>query len=309
MEIRQKIRKFFCKHSLTRPLYTEYIRRFRVALQPNEVGVICRYNLGETYLFCSMLDSFKETNGVEKVVMITDRKYHREIYELFKDRIDRYCIDPGIVTKAFRKKRQLRPGRFFFVYDTKVWKFPSLAQSGKTFLEMLRQTSGIAPGAKVVHPPKQEDRLRGANDLFESLGLKRGKTVLLSPEAKTCDSLGMAFCEKLCDRLKERGWEVFLNTMSSKNLPISAVTAFLPLSMAAPFSELCEHVIAIRSGFCDLISDSAARFHVLYPDAVFKRVYPVHGIVTSASIQEYVIDEMAEEDLIRLILDRMEAHS
>ena len=176
-----------------------------------------------------------------------------------------------------------------------------MIEGGKTHLEQLKETVGISPDVSIIHHKSKEKYKDRAKELFRNLELKLNKTVLLSTEAKSCKSLDEAFIRKLCENLKENGYDVFLNITKSNENASYAKSIFLPLTIAREFCDLCGYVVAVRSGFCDLISNTNARLHIIYPDKIFQRVFPMKEKATSDYINEYFLDEASKEDLIESI--------
>ncbi len=302
MKTLKKLKRYLlCKNYLGRCLYILYVKRFLVKLKNDEVGLICDLNLGETYLFCSMLDDFKAEHNIKKVVLISERWYYRNICEMFDDRIDRSFISSAMYSRPFRSFREIKEGSFYFIYDHTKWSFEKLLESGKTHLEQLKITSGISYDAVIKHHINKEVYKNKAKDLFEKLELKQGKTVLISPEAKSCKSLDKSFYQALCNRFKEKGYSVFINLVDTCHEISDEKSVFLSLAIAVPFCDLCGHVVAIRSGFCDVISSTKARFHIIYPDQCFSKVFPMKEKVTSNYIREYFGDKTTKELMIESI--------
>jgi hypothetical protein len=303
VKILKKIKRYFlCKNGIVRSLYILYVKRMLVKLQRDEVGVICALNLGETYLFCAMLDSFKIKNNIEKVVLISERKYHADVFEMFSDKMHRYCVSTRMYARPFRAFREIKAGSLYFMYDHTNWHFTSLAQSETTHLQQLKITAGIDSTAAIQHHENKEIYKTKAKELFKKLDLKQNKTVLVSPEAKSCEPLDETFYQRICHSLKSKGYDIFLNSTSSNNNVSYAKSTFLPLAIATPFCDLCGHVVAIRSGFCDVISNTKARLHIIYPNQCFQKVFPIKDIATSNYIKEYIMDKTTKEDLIKSII-------
>jgi len=308
MKLLEKIKKYlFSKNSLTRYLYLLYVKKILVRLEKDEVGVVCEYNLGETYLFCSLADSFKRQNDIEKIVLISQKKYHADICEMFSGNIDRCYVNSDLYLRPLRDFRVIRKGAFYYLYDYKNWNYNSLVERKTTNLEMLKVSAGISPEAKVQHCLHKEVDKIMAQKIFSQLGLRRDRTVLLSPEAKTCSNLTEQFCHCICGKLSSKGYDVFLNVTNTVKMDSYTKTAFLPLGVAAAFCDLCGHVIAVRSGFCDIISSSNAKLHIIYPDQTFQQVFPVKDFMLSDYVKEYILDEIPGMDMVEMIINNIES--
>jgi hypothetical protein len=298
MKLLGKIKKYFLRNCfITRELIIWYVRRV-VRPKSDEIVLISPYPLGETYLFCSLLDSFKLKYNVQSVVFISDRKYHSGIFEMYDNGIDRYYIFPHLSEQSFRGFTEIKKGTFYMIRGDR--------ELNENFLSHLKKGVGVDMNSKVRHHQIKDEHKAKAKDLFDMLGLTQNKTVFLSPEASSHKQLDKSFCTEISDRLKGKGYDVFLNITCADNMIPSVKSAFLPLFIATPFSDLCGHVIAIRSGLCDLISGSMTNFHIIYWDKEFQQKFSLKDIVVSKCINEYVVGELSEKEVIDSIIGNMD---
>ncbi|MBQ9334412.1 MAG: hypothetical protein IJS12_08780 [Lachnospiraceae bacterium] len=123
------------------------------------------------------------------------------------------------------------------------------------------------------------------NLLLKRYGLKRGKTVILSPYAKCPPNINDNFWQYLCDRMKKNGYCVCTNSASAEETPIDgSIPVFFPYDIAVPFVEACGYIVGLRSGFLDIIETANAKKVALYPFNCAKRGLSGGGATASFSV-------------------------
>lgn len=88
--------------------------------------------------------------------------------------------------------------------------------------------------------------------VFADKGLVKGKTVVLSPYAKTVRAIPMTFWIKLVHLLKEKGFTPCTNVAGEEEALQGTEPVFIPFCQAVPFLERAGASIGIRSGFQDV---------------------------------------------------------
>lgn len=116
---------------------------------------------------------------------------------------------------------------------------------------------------------KQEN----SEDIFENAGLRMGKTVVLSPYAKTVflfpqdeavKGIDEMIWEDMVHRFRVLGFDVCTN-ISSKEKPIKGtVGVFIPYSKVIDFVNKAGFFVGVRSGLCDIIASSTAEKCIIY---------------------------------------------
>lgn len=128
-----------------------------------------------------------------------------------------------------------------------------------------------------------------ADIIFKENNLKKHKTVVLAPYAKTIKPIPIKFWEKLANELLKKGFVVCTNSVGKTEPPISKTTpVFVPFSSAAPFLENAGAVIGLRSGFLDVVS---------YADCLKISLHPIYDIKRSKLCNVY--DYYALSDMFR----------
>lgn len=109
---------------------------------------------------------------------------------------------------------------------------------------------------------------------LNSIGFVKNKTVIISPQANSITQLGNEFWNNVIDLLKAHDFRVFVNS-------------FVPFEFTAPSLMLNYHdiiaavnyggyFIGVRSGLCDILSDTTAKKVIIYPETNYPLDYSEH---------------------------------
>ena len=112
-------------------------------------------------------------------------------------------------------------------------------------------------------PPKK-DCGEEVDALFARYGLRKGKTVVLSPYASTLFDLPDDVLETIAAACKERGYTVCTNCAGTEKPVKGTPAVFFPLNLAIAFMDAAGCFVGVRSGLCDIISSSACKKIILY---------------------------------------------
>ncbi|MCR5235994.1 MAG: hypothetical protein K6E34_02185 [Lachnospiraceae bacterium] len=112
---------------------------------------------------------------------------------------------------------------------------------------------------------------------FYDRGLIPGKTVMLSPVAYSVKELPIFFWKEIAERLKDKGYSLCANLSDDEKERYDFLTAvFIPFELSLAFLETAGYLIALRSGFCDIVSTARCKKIILYPAEKPKRDDSVH---------------------------------
>lgn len=135
-----------------------------------------------------------------------------------------------------------------------------------TFNEMFQYDVFEFPHLKEGKKIQNNKDSQYAVKLFEELGLKKGKTVILAPYAGSFVSeMKTQEWEKIAENLWELGYSVCTNSGGPSEPVIKGTTPiFFPYDEAINVLEYAGGIIALRSGLCDIISQAECRKVILY---------------------------------------------
>lgn len=259
------------QYKLGNDLYNIFVNTLQGIDEKTEI-IISPANLGDTVFIASLAESYKRQHGLDKLLIVAKERQaeavkwfsgvdgvfgmsNEEIYALryyftvsknFYSNGIRYGHIPCYITYAY-------PGTFIheqpgFGGDTlkHVWE--------KRILDIPEDS----PTSKLVVPQD----IKPLAENYE----KYGNAILIAPAAFTNKGIPESFWEMLVEKLTSLGYEVYNNTggldydkIIKGTKPFYANTQDLILN--AP---LFKHVIAVRSGFTDLVSKTSASMSVIH---------------------------------------------
>ncbi len=249
----------------------EIYGKIRSEYAENAFVFLCPYpGTGDIYMACSYLQEYCVRNGIDNYIFLVIDESCRKVAELFSVR----NIE---VISELEKTRLLQAWEFlgneriplkpllYWGWRTKRYlyadHYPDI-----TFQKMfLYDVFGLNKAAVRILPTVDRNDAY-AKMLFERKGLRKGKTVILSPYAGSFISeMGMNDWMDLAEGLRKKGFHVCTNCDGKTEKPIEGTTpVFFPYYEAVSVVEYAGGFIALRSGLCDVVSSAKCRMVVLY---------------------------------------------
>jgi hypothetical protein len=231
--------------------------------------IVNLYSLGDSYLLCALARKFREahcTNGEELVMVV--RRSHAAIAEMFARDFDIIGLaNDGDLDRTVghllvnRIKCGFAPGEALFVHphhmnDTRVDDFTNL--EGVSQANMYANLLRLPIRAALSAPEIPESWLAAGEAAAKTLGMTKGRSVVLCPDSNSWPPVGDAFWERLAARLQKAGWSVFTNAYGTARGPRTAPLpgtrlADFPLKLALPVLSYGGWVIAALSGFINVV--------------------------------------------------------
>ena len=103
----------------------------------------------------------------------------------------------------------------------------------------------------------------GVQQRFLQMNLNRDRFIFLSPEATTISPIPNHLWQDFIDKVREKGYDVFLNTTCSPQLE-GCKSCFLDFEEAYELASYAKAIIGLRSGFLETLTTINTPFHVIY---------------------------------------------
>lgn len=238
---------------------------------------------GDIYMICSYIEVFAMKNNIENYILTVIGQACYRVAKLFS--IKNVEILTQNETEYITHLHNLLPEKISIVqpYFSHLNFYNYLdGYKGLNFGSFFKY--GIFGLSEEDKPKKpymiyREDYLKL---FFKKNGLKKGKTVILSPFANSLPQIEEHFWVELAKRLNEKGWTVCTNSLGEDEPAIIGTTSiFFLFDDAVAISEYAGAVVAIRSGLCEVVSNSNCKKIIIYPDKScgFGSVKDVYSIV------------------------------
>jgi len=164
-------------------------------------------------------------------------------------------------------------------------------------------------GNEVPHErPRYKDYSKEIDSIFMRHGLKKGRTVVLSPHSNTLFDLPEDVWKAIVDYCRQHGYTVCTNCAGKSEKPIKGTEAvFFPLTQAIGFMNFAGYFIGVRSGLCDIISSSSCKKIVLYErDGFFYKCSPFdYFSLRKMGLCDDILELEYHSDLKKEILERI----
>lgn len=179
---------------------------------------------------------------------------------------------------------------------------------GLDFEKMFRHfVFGLDTEVPFALPARAADR-SGIEALLEQHGLVAGRTVVLSPYANTLfDRPDDSFWEQVAQTLQQRGLSVATNCAGAEQPVPGTVAVSVPFEQLVDFMDAAGAFVGVRSGLCDVISDSTCRKVILYAadgrffKASFREYFSLRAMGLSPDAVELEYRRGAQAELITRI--------
>ena len=240
--------------------------------------LVARGPVGDFYLLALFLEAYLKKEKIENYVIAGDSKGFTKVAELFPKAIKRERI---VLLSEEETDSLIHVYLFGGIGEYRlrlltIWQKLSFNsclvkyRDGFSFMDTIRSfTYGLPVDTEPSNPEfdKLDDEMIA---LCEGMGMKKGKTAVLSPYAYSLQSLPMHFWQELADRLMKEGYTVCVNVDAKKEK--CGLEHVIPVGFtfrqSAAVLEYAGYLIGIRSGFMDITSSARCKKFVLYPQYI-----------------------------------------
>jgi hypothetical protein len=295
-----------------------YVRlRRRLGVRANEMCIICPYGIGDTYIVAALSRALSERYG--RSIVLAVKPSHVAVAELFAGSVSRVvsCGVTALELGRIGDWNDFLDGNLLVGHPSilrKQFLFPMVGISSLNFLDCYKLYFGLSLQCQLQPPQVGAVATGKAKAVMESLKLPQGRTVVLCPACVSTDHLPADFWSELAAAVTEAGFTACTNIAGVEPCIAGTIPATVELEAMIPFVEQAGHVVAVRSGLCDLISSARCNNVVIYPDQpwAYGTVYSGTSVVSMGlgpDIKEYVYDAANKATIISEIISVVKAGS
>jgi hypothetical protein len=228
--------------------------------------VVCPNNaLGDVYWAMAFLPPYCDKHGIDEIAVITIGNACREVAEIFGRTntitLSETEMDELVQAVIFTQEEDCIIAHHDRPYTDRIIKY--LNKHFLSFIDYYRcAVYGLPKGTPPVPPCKFAP-------LQNHAYIPKGKSVILSPFAKSVVELPSGFWEKISADYSAQGYTIFTNVTSNEQ-PVEGTTP-LKISISQMFAaaEFAGTFIGIRSGLCDVLYAADCRKIVVFPDCYY----------------------------------------
>ena len=258
----------------TSDLYNAYVRSDDVFISEGylqsigtthfqkDVTYICcpSFSFGDTLLLCSLIRTYKQKTGVEKVTVILHEN-QSQIADMFKS-IDNVIISDAIIdslnTFSIINKKWYFENYIYGYFQNDIcgeWDLTALNYKGN----MLDAFGTLVLGLSEDNSPESLST-SSINNPLEC----RSKYMVIMPYANSMKKLPVSFWESLVKRANSLGYNVYTNGVGPSEKAIVG-TNLISYSFFETI-KICSDAlvtVSLRSGMCDLLAMTSANLIVI----------------------------------------------
>ncbi|MBQ7286716.1 MAG: hypothetical protein IJW73_03040 [Candidatus Gastranaerophilales bacterium] len=282
---------------------------------------ILNSNSGEMFLFFAYLaKNFLEKNSSKNPLFVALDDYHKDIIEIFFPKAN-YINCNNLKITTTDNSFTYGKNRFFICFSKKHFEKTECAiqSNASHYYTEIKDTLGLTnENEPTISYEKEVD-----DNLIKKLNvikLNLDNFILLAPEAKSCKELPISFWKNLAEKLKEKGYDVYLNIINSNNKINGLKSTKLNLKEIFYLAKKARAIVSLRSGLSEfLLPTKTPNFAIYTP---FRRIknssfkvetlingFSMHKIpfVDNSKIKEFNYEKyQTSDELINEILNNID---
>ena len=233
---------------------------------------ILNANSGEVYLFLTYIfKTISKKNNSKNPLFVASKKYHTELVKSIYPNIPCVYI-PHFYRKIKSPVFTVKNFRFFTIFPKYYFAniedaIKSNPAGEKHYFELMLNyfdlTRNDVEMQNITIPKDSEESML---EKVKDINLNLGKFVFLSPEAISCELLDNKYWTDLIKNYQAQGFDIFVNitgdVVSLEN--VAYKTCFLTYSEAFALACRAKKIIALRSGFTEILSQTKVPMDVIY---------------------------------------------
>ncbi|MCL1966576.1 MAG: hypothetical protein FWF67_01695 [Fibromonadales bacterium] len=237
------------------------------AKHPKEHLVVCPHNaLGDVYWAMSFLPAYVAKHKIDNVVVIVNGDACKQVAEMF---VDTSCVLslPNTEMEEFTQALiYCKEPNCIIAHHDKIYTDNSIKYLNSHFISFIDFYKYMVLGLdKTAEPVAPRFHLPFKN----TAGILQGKTLIISPNAKSVVLPPSEFWQKTIQEYKSKGFMVCTSVVESETPLENTVPISFPLNQAISAVEYAGHFMGIRSGLCDVINSTKCNKTVVFPDCIY----------------------------------------
>ena len=241
------------------------LKQIRAQYPPQHL-VICPNNaLGDVYWAMAFLPHYLEKHNISEFAVIVVGNNCKQVAKLFDIKniltLENTEMDEFVQAIIFSREENCIIAHHDRPYTDNIIRY--LDKKFLSFIDYYRYAVyGLAKNTSACSPTKFE--------AFENhKQIPKGKSVILSPYAKSVVELPNKFWEEIAIEYSNQGYKVYTNTRDCEQSICGTEPLNIPISQIKSAVEYAGTFIGIRSGLCDVLHTADCRKIVVFPDCFY----------------------------------------
>ena len=226
---------------------------------PNKYLVVCPHNaLGDVYWAMSFLPAYLDP------LVVVNGKGCGQVAQMFGQEnavLQNSEMEEFTQAVIFKKEQNC-----IIAHHDKIYTDNAIKYINKHFISFIDFYKYIVFGLDKFAEPV----LPSCNLPFENKeGILQGKTLIISPYAKSVVLLPDEFWQKIIGEYKSKGFMVCTSVNGNEQALENTIPISFALNQAVKAVEYAGHFIGIRSGLCDVVHSAECSKKVIFPDCIY----------------------------------------
>ncbi|MGN1152896.1 MAG: hypothetical protein ACI4S3_02625 [Candidatus Gastranaerophilaceae bacterium] len=275
---------------------------------------------GELYIVLNLMNKLMQDIPQQEILFVADKKFKIKLCKLWYPKID-CCLIKKLDLFINKQEHFKHKGvNFYSIFTTDHYlkQDELINKEGIHYYEYILQDLKIDNDAPLTLPQVSNQVQNKIKSYIKQKNISN--LIIISPEANTCDQLSILFWQKLCDQLRNRKYDVFLNITKIENYIQDCYLNFFTHEELIELAKCSKGIIGLRSGLIEILSTVGVSIHCLYSP------FPKRGKLKAMSskkalsgfsltklpgvnkkfIYEYDTNKISEDKLLELIIEKFD---
>ena len=232
---------------------------------PKEHLVICPLNaIGDVYVTLTYLPEYLKKNNFLTYVVIVNGRGCYQVAEMFQSTaimLNDMQMDELVQAIIFNHESNCILAHHDRIYtdNTINW----LDKHKLTFEDFYKYAIFGLPKTAEQHYPS------GLVPFENIYGFPEGKTVIISPYAKSVVGIPLTYWQEIILQYQANGYTVATSVVGNEQPLPNTIMLSIPLNQVVSAVEFAGFFIGIRSGLCDVIGNAKCDKTVIFPDRYY----------------------------------------
>jgi len=229
--------------------------------------IVCPHNaLGDVYWAMAFLPAYVAKHKIDDVVIIVNGDACKQVAEMFVDANHALSLPNAELEEFVQALIYCNEPNCIIAHHDKIYTDNSIKYLNKHFISFIDFYKYIVFGLdKSAEPVTPRFHLPFKN----TAGILQGKTLIISPNAKSVVLPPSEFWQKTIQEYKNKGFIVCTSVIGSETPLENTIPISFPLNQAISAVEYAGHFIGIRSGICDVINSATCSKTVVFPNCIY----------------------------------------
>ncbi|MCL2399038.1 MAG: hypothetical protein FWC91_04735 [Defluviitaleaceae bacterium] len=244
---------------------TQILEQIRIKYPVHHIVVLPHDALGDIYWAMSYMQAYCDKHLINDVCIVIVGKRCRQVIELFGEHsiivLDHKAMNELVQAIIFTCEENCIIAHHDYLYTDLIIQY--LNKHFLSFIDYYRYAVyGLNKDARATEPTNFAP-------FDNKVQIPKGKSVIVSPYAKSVVELPSGFWENIVETYVHQGYHVYTNVAGNEPPIYGTKQLYVPLAQMKAAVEYAGAFIGIRSGLCDVICTANCRKIVVFPDCYY----------------------------------------